>query len=80
MGIDEITIKVNDNSEIIDAKFKTFGCLAGNSRICTPFGYKRIRTSRFMMLYGLGTELRSLLIALWLSRIRMGCLRLVKVV
>ena len=39
----KLQIKVNDNSEIIDAKFKTFGCLAGNSRICTPFGYKRIR-------------------------------------
>jgi len=39
----KLQIKVGENGLIEDAKFKTFGCLAGNSRICTPLGYKRIR-------------------------------------
>jgi len=39
----KLNIKVDEEGYIEDAKFKTFGCLAGNSRICTPFGYKRIR-------------------------------------
>jgi len=39
----KLQIKVNPENEIIqEAKFKTFGCLAGNNEIATPNGYKKI--------------------------------------
>lgn len=37
-----LQIKVDENDRIIDAKFKTFGCLASNVPIATPDGYIRV--------------------------------------
>jgi len=40
----KLQIKVDDDGKIIDAKFKTFGCLAGNVKIATPKGYVQIKS------------------------------------
>ena len=40
----KLQIKVDDNDKIVDAKFKTFGCLGANSPIATPNGFKNIST------------------------------------
>ena len=40
----KLQIKVDDNQNIIDAKFKTFGCIGSNSPIATPNGFKNIST------------------------------------
>ena len=40
----KLQIKVDDDGKIIDAKFKTFGCLAGNVKIATPTGYIQIKS------------------------------------
>lgn len=38
-----LQIKVDENDKIIDSKIKVFGCLAGNSPISTPEGYRDIK-------------------------------------
>ena len=40
----KLQIKVDENGKIIDSKFKTFGCLAGNVPIATPRGYIKINS------------------------------------
>ncbi len=37
-----LQIRVNDDDIIMDAKFKTFGCLGSNTPIATPDGYRNI--------------------------------------
>ena len=44
----KLQIKVNDSGKIVDAKFKTFGCLAGNVIIATPNGYVKIQSLEVM--------------------------------
>lgn len=40
----KISLKIDDKTkQVIDARFKTFGCLGGNSPIATPLGYKPIK-------------------------------------
>jgi len=39
----KLQIKVDEHDNIIDSKCKIFGCLAGNVRISTPDGYKKIK-------------------------------------
>jgi len=39
----KLQLKINDDGIIEDAKFKTFGCLAGNVTIATPKGYTEIK-------------------------------------
>lgn len=40
----KIQIEVDDKGTIIDTKFKTFGCLAGDVKIATPKGYVQIKS------------------------------------
>ena len=42
----KLQIKVDENEKIVDAKFKTFGCLGGQTRIYTPEGYTQVRKLR----------------------------------
>ncbi len=37
-----LAIKVGDDGVIEEAKFKTYGCLASNAQIATPFGYQNV--------------------------------------
>ena len=40
----KISLKIDEKTnKVIDARFKTFGCLGGNSPIATPNGYKPIK-------------------------------------